>query len=906
MVKDGEIGNAQNFNSSFMSREDNTDTVGKVDLKNPGSDEVLDVQQVINDNIDTLADHETRITANEVTIADHETRITDNENNKVDKNLSTVDNTILRSQNTNTGEYQGSGVTIDDLDNITGVNDLTVSGNLTVEGTTTTLDTETVESTDANITLNKGGTQASADLAGGGFNVEMSDATDAGVKYDSTLTSKFKIGEDGSEHEVADLGSNQTFSTAKTYAYDNTASGLTATDHKAAIDELKTEIDNTAGAIPGDTDALPEGSTNLYFNGKDTDQLAEGATNKYNRTHTGEVTGSEGLTLDKTAITNKTTVTAASGDFVLISDTSDSGNLKKVDANEFIGGGGGGAGSAAKLIGGGNISWDKTAGTVVFDSDFFLEFPSLDYTANTIPVSESGFVLNADGQVAYVTPNDTNPGGNLTVSLGALSAAGASDIIIARREGDDLLIGDTTRLLDGESRVLYETTSGLFNTEADSEIVVQNALGYGSTGTRIVRFASVLHSVGSDITYTSDSVNGDYFTINKTGLYSMSLQIEMVSTGREFAITRNQGTLTDNPTIHPSDQVLITGNTGNASRREPITVTKWLNQGDVIRANPDGDTLSTGTGDCKFSINRIGLETNILSNSKLSTETITAKYTISVSTANPSFNDSVDEVVDFDVKEIDSHDAVTTGASWVFTAPRTSFYDVSALVSWSTNASLNTTIVNVYKNGSFNTRLSFNGNDVGSGGSTIVQLNQNETLSITANQDHASGGSRNINQVAGTCSVSIRSIENFKIYGAAQNQETVEVSSSALTLWPFGSGVWGDLTSIVLEPNSDGTDAVYDIYGSLTHFNNGTPVSNSNVYVGVSNNTGNTAAGLVRNTNESVGFMINISSNAVPLHIVSYRVTVSATTTYYLKGLRDSVTAESYHQGYRILAKKVK
>lgn len=49
-----------------------------------------------------------------------------------------------------------------------------------------------------------------------------------------------------------------------------------------------------------------------------------------NATHTGEVTGSTALTIDKTAITGKTAVTAASTDYILISDTSDTGNLKKV------------------------------------------------------------------------------------------------------------------------------------------------------------------------------------------------------------------------------------------------------------------------------------------------------------------------------------------------------------------------------------------------------------------------------------------------------------------------------------------------------------------------------------------------------------------------------------------------
>jgi hypothetical protein len=59
-----------------------------------------------------------------------------------------------------------------------------------------------------------------------------------------------------------------------------------------------------------------------------------------NATHTGEVTGSGALTVDKTAITNKSTVTPVAGDFILFSDTSDSGNLKKANFSDFGGGGG--------------------------------------------------------------------------------------------------------------------------------------------------------------------------------------------------------------------------------------------------------------------------------------------------------------------------------------------------------------------------------------------------------------------------------------------------------------------------------------------------------------------------------------------------------------------------------------
>ena len=59
-----------------------------------------------------------------------------------------------------------------------------------------------------------------------------------------------------------------------------------------------------------------------------------------NVTHTGEVIGSGALALDPTAITGKTVATAVGADYVLISDTSDSGNLKKALVSDLSGAGG--------------------------------------------------------------------------------------------------------------------------------------------------------------------------------------------------------------------------------------------------------------------------------------------------------------------------------------------------------------------------------------------------------------------------------------------------------------------------------------------------------------------------------------------------------------------------------------
>lgn len=105
----------------------------------------------------------------------------------------------------------------------------------------------------------------------------------------------------------------------------------------------------TTGDIAEDTDANYVSDAQLVVLGNTSGtNTGDNAVNSLysglvsNATHTGEVTGATSLTLDKTAITNKSTVTVAGADYVLISDTSDSGDLKKVLASDLIGGGGSG------------------------------------------------------------------------------------------------------------------------------------------------------------------------------------------------------------------------------------------------------------------------------------------------------------------------------------------------------------------------------------------------------------------------------------------------------------------------------------------------------------------------------------------------------------------------------------
>ena len=167
---------------------------------------------------------------------------------KINQVTPVADNRILKSVGTTGVDVEQTAITVDDLGNVTGIQDLTVSGDLTVNGTTTTVNSTNLEVTDGNIVVNNGGTQASANTQKAGITVEMSDATDAVLGYDSTLTSKFKIGESADEREVVTTTHSQSLTNKTVDADSNTISNVEVDNFKASaidLDDTLSTADDT-------------------------------------------------------------------------------------------------------------------------------------------------------------------------------------------------------------------------------------------------------------------------------------------------------------------------------------------------------------------------------------------------------------------------------------------------------------------------------------------------------------------------------------------------------------------------------------------------------------------------------------------------------------------------------------
>lgn len=121
-----------------------------------------------------------------------------------------------------------------------------------------------------------------------------------------------------------------------------------------------------------------------------------------------------------------------------------------------------GTGGGIKIIGGGTVT-NTTNGAnqeLSFTSNLQLEISGLAYTDNQIAIASSPIVFASTLQVAYVIPNLVSGGPLLTVTVGALNTVPKNAVIIARREGTDVIVGSSsTRLLAGQSSKLYSQTS---------------------------------------------------------------------------------------------------------------------------------------------------------------------------------------------------------------------------------------------------------------------------------------------------------------------------------------------------------------------------------------------------------------------------------------------------------------
>jgi hypothetical protein len=242
-----------------------------------------------------------------------------------------------------------------------------------------------------------------------------------------------------------------------------------------------------------------------------------------------------------------------------------------------------------------------------------------------------------------------------------------------------------------------------------------------------------------DIDNTSSfNVSTGVFTCPEKGTYNVDAVLTLVASGSGSLRTiqiRKQGS----STIDKRGTIV----SSNASLAASLIVHGDFDceKGDTIEIQVYQDSGGSLNYTADSSYNHISIHKIQSPQTLAGGEKVIAKY---LSDSGQSIPNSSSTRIDFEDKEIDTHNAVTTGGSWVFTAPIEGTYSLDVRIEYanSNNWTLGEVAnLELYKNGSNYERIAFHGKDVTSGnflmsvqGSTIVQLNKGETIHIQSYQ----------------------------------------------------------------------------------------------------------------------------------------------------------------------------
>lgn len=201
-----------------------------------------------------------------------------------------------------------------------------------------------------------------------------------------------------------------------------------------------------------------------------------------------------------------------------------------------------------------------------------------------------------------------------------------------------------------------------------------------------------------------------------------------------------------------SGQVLSTDGSANLAWASVLT-NPMDSAGDILCGGVAGAPTKVDSGTSGQLLTSAGAATPTW------TSPVGARYYRSTSL---SISNASETRINFDTSVFDSHSAVTTGGSWVFTAPRAGLYLVAATVEYDSTTAWDQgerTYIALYKNGSKNgtlARKEFSANINNTtvmNGSIVVSLAASDTLYITTEQN--SGASLNIANGSATTFVSI-------------------------------------------------------------------------------------------------------------------------------------------------------
>jgi hypothetical protein len=250
-----------------------------------------------------------------------------------------------------------------------------------------------------------------------------------------------------------------------------------------------------------------------------------------------------------------------------------------------------------------------------------------------------------------------------------------------------------------------------------------------------------------------DIATNDRFTAPVSGKYRVSAAIEWAvsSSGfRAISIRKNGAVYSyldfeSNPS-GSNTEVCTGSDTVDLSAGDYIEIYAFQNSGGSLAIGNSGAQL-----------NYVAIERLPNAEYILPSETVAAKYTMSGAQSIP---DATQTVLDYPAKVYDTHGAVTTGASWKFTAPIAGLYRVEAGAAFASNTT-GVRQMEIHKNGSLHEVVDFRTGNAGgyftlARGGTELKLVAGDYISAVVYQDR--GGSLNVEGTASRNTIEIRRV----------------------------------------------------------------------------------------------------------------------------------------------------
>lgn len=275
-------------------------------------------------------------------------------------------------------------------------------------------------------------------------------------------------------------------------------------------------------------------------------------------------------------------------------------------------------------------------------------------------------------------------------------------------------------------------TTGFGNTAAISFIASVPCAGLSSSvqmsdqqDTRVVDFhgtkgsTQAVTSAVTDITFTTSkdshgAWSGSQYTVPVAGDYFCSLAFADNATGTYSVYPYVNGTITTS--------IITTSASG--TRGSGSVLVPNLKVGDVLSFRTNSTSTLAALG--SLSILRMAGPNQIAAS-----ETIAASYYMSASGTY-----STTAPINMDTKEFDTHNAVTTGASWKFTAPAAGLYSVGGSIDITAGAS-----VTIYKNGTAYKRVGYDVNATDASYYGTIRLIAGDYIDIRPNGSVTVSGS---------------------------------------------------------------------------------------------------------------------------------------------------------------------